>query len=145
SGQELLDRNYFSSFDDLAMSFKGRTVYVDLWATWCVPCKEEFAFNPALKAYLKSKDISILYISMDRDDADKQWKEMMKYYDLTGYHLRVNDALKDDIIYKFYNGKGYSIPRYMLIKDGKIVNDDAMRPSDKEKLYKQIDTLTEAR
>jgi hypothetical protein len=35
--------------------------------------------------------------------------------------------------------KGYSIPRYLLIKNGQIVVADALRPSDKEKLHEQVE------
>lgn len=143
--EQVLDRNAYTSFDALLKNYKDKTVYVDLWATWCAPCKEEFAFGKELKSYLKSKNIAMLYISMDRDDADEQWKNMIKFYGLTGEHIRVSPSLQKDIINRFYDGKSYSIPRYMIIKNGKILNDAAMQPSDKEKLYKQIESFVEAK
>ena len=70
---------------------------------------------------------------------------MIRYYGLGGNHIRTNDKLRQDIINRFYDGKGYSIPRYLLIKNGKILNDAALQPSDKDKLYQQIDRLIGAR
>ena len=68
----------------------------------------------------------------------QQWKDMIKFYKLAGNHIRTNDALLKDLINKLWGGKGYAIPRYLILKDGKLVVADALRPSDKGKLYEQI-------
>lgn len=140
SGKQQFVENYntINSFDQLAAKFKGKTVYVDLWATWCGPCKKEFAYNDSLKYFLEKNGMQALYISIDKDAADKQWKDMIRYYDLQGYHVRASAKLMDDIRKLFSTNKNLSIPRYAIIKDGKMVLNDAKRPSDKEALYKQI-------
>jgi thiol-disulfide isomerase/thioredoxin len=137
--EKIID-NYLSikTLEELTGMFKGKTVFVDLWATWCGPCKEEFAFNKNLKKFLKEKNIEILYISMDDDNRDKQWKDMIKYYELTGTHIRTSDILRKDIAQKIWGTQSYSIPRYLIIKGGKIVENDALRPSSKQDLYNQI-------
>jgi len=129
-----------NTLDDLMAEFKGKTVFVDIWATWCGPCKAEFEYGEELEKFLKSKNADMLYISMDKDLADAQWKEMIKYYKLAGSHIRVNPKLLQNLMDKLWDGKGYSIPRYLILKDGKLVNDKALRPSDKDKLYQQIST-----
>lgn len=128
-----------NSLDELMTKFKGKTVFVDLWATWCGPCKAEFEYGHELEKFLAAKGVEMLYISMDKDEADQQWKDMVKYYKLTGNHIRTNQALQTDLINKLWEGKGYAIPRYLILKDGKLVVASALRPSDKEKLYKQIE------
>ncbi len=75
---------------------------------------------------------------MDKEAVEQQWKDMIKYYKLSGSHIRTNDLLQKDLINKLWDGKGYSIPRYLILKDGKLVVPDALRPSDKNKLYEQI-------
>jgi hypothetical protein len=40
-----------------------------------------------------------------------------------------------------WDGKGYSIPRYLILIDGKLVEANALRPSDKTKLYQQISSF----
>ncbi|HWW38461.1 TlpA disulfide reductase family protein [Pedobacter sp.] len=134
--QELLAN--VDTFDELAARFKDKLVYVDIWATWCGPCKAEFEYNPGLHEFLKAKQIEMLYISMDKPEADQQWKQMIRYYDLRGKHIRTSDSLRQDLMNKFWDGKSYSIPRYLIVKDGKVIEANALRPADKDKLYQQI-------
>lgn len=138
--EQKLMSNYsqINSLEELANRFKGKTVFVDIWATWCGPCKAEFEYGEELEKFLKRKNAEMLYISMDKAEVEQQWKDMIKYYNLGGNHIRTNDLLQKDLIAKLWDGKGYSIPRYLIIKDGKVVVPDALRPSDKTKLYDQI-------
>lgn len=138
SDQKILDNRNIHSFKDLMEHFKGKKVFVDMWATWCGPCKEQFQFNPGLKAYLKANNVEMLYISMDNDQADRQWKEMIKYYDLSGKHVRTGEALKKDLMNLFWDGKSYSIPRYLIVKDGVVLEKMALQPGDGQRLYDQI-------
>jgi len=137
-GQQLLESSKITSFDQLMAPFKGKIVYVDLWATWCAPCKEQFRYNAELKKFLTDNNVEMLYISMDKDDADVQWKEMIRYYDLKGSHVRTTDSLRKELLVKLWDGKSYWIPRYLIVKDGVIVQANAFQPSDKQKLYDQI-------
>jgi thiol-disulfide isomerase/thioredoxin len=134
----LADYSAINSLDELAMKFKGKTVFVDIWATWCGPCKAEFEFNPELEKYLKEKGVEMLFISMDKDGVDQHWRDMIKYFKLSGNHVRTNQTLQQDLINRLWDGKGYSIPRYLILKDGKLVVASALRPSDQTKLYEQI-------
>lgn len=140
ASQHLIDNaDSIATVEQLIAQFKSKTIYLDLWATWCGPCKEQFAYNDSLKHFLNSKNIEVLYISIDKDAADKQWKDMIKYYNLQGYHIRASKQLSADI-YKVFGNKGQlSIPRYALLKDGKIVLPDAKAPGEKEQLYKQLE------
>ncbi len=137
--QKVID-NYQSvaSLDELAGMFKGKTVFVDIWATWCSPCKEEFKYNAGLKQFLQKNNAEILYVSIDDENRDKQWKDMIKFYDLSGTHIRVSESLRKDLTDVIWKNKQVSIPRYLIIKDGKLVESQAKRPSSGQELYTQI-------
>lgn len=46
--------------------FRGRTVPLNVWATWCVPCREEIPTLDALQAMLGGEDFQVLPLSIDR-------------------------------------------------------------------------------
>ncbi|BDD09292.1 hypothetical protein FUAX_17240 [Fulvitalea axinellae] len=128
-----------TSLEELLKKFKGQKLYVDVWATWCGPCKTEFEHNKELKKLLKRKGINVLYISIDRPDREKAWNEMIRYYELEGSHIRAEKPLVKDLEKIFGNGGGLSIPWYMLIdENGDIVKKRASRPADLQSLENEI-------
>jgi thiol-disulfide isomerase/thioredoxin len=140
AGQTLLENfESIETVDQLAARFKAKIVFVDLWATWCGPCKEEFAHSAALKSFLSTKGIEMLYVSIDKKEVDLQWKTMIKYYNLQGLHLRASDKLNKDLHKVLGNKELLAIPRYLIIKDGKIVQANAKAPSQKDKLYQELE------
>ena len=110
-------------------SFKGKYVYVDVWATWCGPCKREIPFLEELQEqYHSNNKIAFASISVDRNkDA---WEKMVKDKNLGGYQLHTTGTNHQQLSTN-YRIKG--IPRFMLFDpSGKIVNVNAPRPSSKE-------------
>ena len=51
--------------------FRGRTVLVNLWATWCVPCRKEMPALDALEAKMGGSDFQVVAINIDTRDAEK--------------------------------------------------------------------------
>ncbi|WP_419698086.1 TlpA family protein disulfide reductase [Mucilaginibacter sp. NFX135] len=131
----------FSSVEDLKKHFKGKNVYIDLWATWCVPCRMEFPAYDLIKTDLKKNNINCVYISIDKLQAKPSWKDMVVKSHLEGYHILANDKLKADIKKLVYKNGQVSIPRYILLnKTGRIISLDAPRPSSL-KLVKMLNEL----
>ncbi len=99
--------------------FKGRIVYLDIWGTWCGPCKEKLAESPYVKSQLKDFDIVYLYLA--NRSPEESWKNIIKEYDLTGensvhYNL---PAAQQRAVEEFL--KVNSFPTYKLIdKRGNI-------------------------
>ena len=112
------------SLDD----FRGKVLYVDFWASWCGPCRQQFPYAKKLKEELtdkQQKQIIFLYISIDNNE--ESWKNGIEKLGIEGEHLYAPGAWKSDIAQHF---KIYGIPRYMLIdKHGNVVDPNAKRPS----------------
>jgi thiol-disulfide isomerase/thioredoxin len=51
--------------------WRGRTVLVNLWATWCVPCRKEMPALDRLQAKLGGKDFQVVAINIDTRDPEK--------------------------------------------------------------------------
>lgn len=108
------------SLDD----FKGRYVYIDIWATWCAPCREEYPHLQMLEKAFQGTNISFVSISTDQDEA--KWKQTVKDEKMGGIQLHTGG---DEDFLNAFRVKG--IPRFILINpEGRIENANMTRPSD---------------
>ena len=117
---------------------KGKYVYIDVWATWCGPCRAEIPFLKTAEEKYQGKNIEFVSISVDvAKDYDK-WKTFVTDKQLGGMQLLADNNWNSDFIKAFAIN---SIPRFILIDpDGKIVDSDALRPSN-PKLLEKLDVL----
>lgn len=115
-------------------SFKGKYVYIDLWATWCSPCIGEIPHLQNLEKRFQGK--KIVFVSISCDDSKREWKEYVKKHALEGVQLNF------DMDRRFRDAYGVkNIPRFILLdKKGNIINPDMTRPSDPE-TEKTLSTL----
>ena len=108
--------------------FKGKFVYIDVWATWCGPCIAEI---PALKELHKDyddKNLAIISLSIDKMADKEKWKNMVADKNLTGTQIMADKEWESEFV-RSYGITG--IPRFILIgPDGEIVDNNAPRPSD---------------
>ncbi|WP_445730791.1 TlpA family protein disulfide reductase [Mariniflexile sp.] len=115
---------------------KGKYVYIDVWATWCGPCKAEIPSLKALEKQYHGKNIQFVSLSIDDDrshggswdKAREDWKAMVADKELSGIQLFAPNGWQSQFVLD-YKIKG--IPRFILIDpNGNIVTPDAPRPSD---------------
>lgn len=113
-----------TSLDD----FKGKVTYIDIWATWCLPCRGEIPALKELEKKFHGKDVAFVSISIDQNK--DEWKEFVKSEDLKGVQLFAENAFESQFIQDYGIRQ---IPTFIIIdKEGKIVKADAPRPSSDE-------------
>ncbi|MEO1514435.1 MAG: TlpA disulfide reductase family protein [Bacteroidota bacterium] len=133
-----------NSLDELTKKFRGKAIYIDLWATWCGPCRREFQHKQGLLDFAKDKDLELVYISADGPGETEKWKQFIELNKIAGHHVLANQQLRADLTDRFYRRikkgrKVLSLPTYIIVnKKGKVVQRDARRPSDGKRLYKQL-------
>jgi thiol-disulfide isomerase/thioredoxin len=104
--------------------FAGKVVYLDLWASWCSPCRAETPFLSAIYEKYKN-DTRIAFVSIAVSDAETSWREALTQ-DKPGW-LQLWD--KENVVKMAYVAN--MIPQFVIInKKGEIVNFNAPKPSD---------------
>ncbi len=123
--------NYKGGKTSLA-DLKGKYVYIDVWATWCGPCKAEIPHLKNIEKRFHSKNIEFVSLSIDNKKNYPKWRKMVAEKELGGVQLIADKDWKSQFVVDYaING----IPRFILIDpEGKIVNADAPRPSNPELL-----------
>ncbi len=119
-------------------SLKGKYVYVDLWATWCGPCRAEIPSLKKMEEAYHGKNIEFVSVSVDSEKDYEKWKTFVTEKALTGIQLYAGKAVLSDFVKAF---EVNSIPRFILIDPkGVVVDADAKRPSD-PRLQEQLNKL----
>lgn len=104
--------------------YRGKYIYIDMWATWCGPCQKELPYLKKLEETFRDKNILFLGLSIDEDKA--KWEARVKSGALCGTQLHIGRGSK------FQRDYGITgIPHFILLDpQGRIVNASMTRPSD---------------
>lgn len=105
---------------------KGKYVYIDMWATWCGPCKQQLPYLKKLAEEFEGRNIVFVGLSVDKDRA--AWEKAVAGEQLPGVQLYLGprSSFQQD-----YGVNG--IPRFILLDpEGRIVDSDMLRPSDED-------------
>jgi thiol-disulfide isomerase/thioredoxin len=93
--------------------WRGKTVLVNLWATWCVPCRKEMPALDSLQTKLGGKDFEVVAINIDTRDAEKP-KNFLKDGNLT--RLSYFSDQKAKVFQDLKNiGKALGMPTSVLV------------------------------
>ena len=121
--------------------FKGRIVYLDIWGTWCGPCKDKLKESWKVKEALKNYDIVYLYLA--NRSPEESWKNVIKEYNLTGPNCVHYNLPKEQqhAVERFLNVDGF--PTYRLIdKQGNIHYLHWLHADDMPTFLQTIDQLS---
>ncbi|RIA09628.1 thiol-disulfide isomerase/thioredoxin [Flavobacteriaceae bacterium MAR_2010_72] len=106
---------------------KGKYVYIDVWATWCGPCKREIPFLKEVETQFHGKNIEFVRTSIDVAKDHDKWTTMVEEMELGGIQLFADNDWKSKFVTDYAID---GIPRFILVDpDGNIVSADAPRPS----------------
>jgi len=140
-------RRAVHSLDELIAPYKGRVVYLDIWGTWCPPCREEMKYAPALKQHVDTAKVVFLYLDMDADKEEVNWREYVQLNDIAGEHVRMTRdeiAVIWEALLRGSSEKPVYPGFFIFGRDGKLVETRAKRPSETEALYQQLKEAVDA-
>lgn len=110
-------------------NFKGSYVFINVWATWCKICLEDFPLLEEIQEKYRSKPIKFVNISVDKQSNKVSWKEFLLNNKYNGIHL-ISDQDFDSTFLRFFKVK--RLPRFIILdKEGKVLESDAPMLTDK--------------
>ncbi len=110
-------------------NLRGKTVLIDIWGTWCVPCIEEMPNLDKLQQRYKDRsDVAIVSVACDKKR--EKWTAFLDKHQPSWTQYLITPE-GDKVLNEVYRTIG--IPRFIIIdRQGRIVTADSMRPSDPE-------------
>lgn len=119
--------------------YKGKIILLDIWGTWCGPCKEALSHSQA--EYERLKDYDLVYLYLANNSSDESWQNVIKMYDVTGdnvVHYNLPEA-QQSAIEAFL--QVHAFPTYKLIdRNGSILDVNA-DPRDLEGLARLLEQM----
>lgn len=112
----------------------GKIIYIDIWTTWCGPCKMEIPYAIELQESFKDMDIAFVNLCMDSDKAS--WQKTIVESSIPGENYFFNkeqtQLFRDKLKFEGY-------PTYLIIdKKGMLIDNNASRPSSGDKIKQTL-------
>lgn len=106
--------------------FNGKYVYMDIWATWCGPCKVQIPFMKELEKQFHNEPIHFVSVSLDKLEDKPIWEKMVRENQMSGVQLFAGREDNFGFDYKIEY-----IPTFIILdKEGNIMIDRAPAPMD---------------
>lgn len=131
--QEVPEQDFFNYIKD---AYPGKVVYIDVWATWCIPCCKEFAPAKELHKFYRNKDV--VFVNLCLSSEVEEWRSTLLRLDIQGENYFFDDDASA-IFMNTYQLSGY--PTYLIFdKKGVLINKNAPRPTALQYVIKLIDS-----
>ena len=119
--------------------YKGKIILLDIWGTWCGPCKEALSHSQEEYERLKPYDMVFLYLA-NRSSEDS-WKNVIREYDVTGDNVVHYNLPQDQqkAVENFLKVDSY--PTYKLIDEEGNILDVNADPRNLDGLVRLIDSM----
>lgn len=122
-------------FNKIMTDKKGKTIYIDIWATWCSPCKRQLPHS--IKMQEMFQDVEFVYLCCQ--SKEETWENVIKQYQINGTHILLTEEQFDYMKEKFTIA---GVPHYILIdKNGNIEFNDYPGCKTEEVIETKLKTL----
>lgn len=128
-------------FARLTKLYQGKIIYLDIWGTWCEPCRREMKYTGKIKEAMQDKDVVFVYLATRSPDIS--WTNIIKEMDVTGKQVaHYNLPTAQQLLLEEYLNVSY-YPNYFIIdREGKIVEKHTeLRPSKGQELIDRLNKL----
>jgi peroxiredoxin len=111
--------------------YRGKVILLNIWATWCDPCKREMPSMEALHRDLKDRGLAVVAVSVDKQQMEPTIRQFVKDYDLT-FDVLYDRAELFRAVYR-YTGvpETYIIDRDGVVRRKWIGEDDWSSPANR--------------
>ena len=106
-----------NSLLELVQKSASRFAFIDVWATWCIPCIQEFSHLDLLTKYFQNNNIAQIFLSIDDESDRKKWENFIAENYISGDHYLISEEIQNDLLKVLSatgSGNTLSIPRYLL-------------------------------
>ncbi|WP_018338878.1 TlpA family protein disulfide reductase [Butyricimonas synergistica] len=108
--------------DHTLREFKGKYVFIDVWASWCYPCRKEYPYLQELEKKMKGRNI--VFVGISCDDAEWRWTGAVGMMEGVQWWIAGREAFMKAF-------KVDRIPRFILLdRKGRVLKLEMTRPSD---------------
>lgn len=138
-----VDLKEYASLEKSLATLNGDYFFIDTWATWCIPCIQEFNYYVNISKYLIKNNIQEVFWSVDKKSDTEKWKSYINKQFIAGYHFQLSENNQLEIL-KLLGGKNdiLSIPQYLFYnKKKKSFTANLPRPSSGVVLESYINNL----
>ena len=116
------------SIEEMLSKYNGKFIYLDIWASWCAPCRAMIPFSHKNKEKLSQEDVVFVYLSIDENII--RWRTAVKDEGIdkkNSYLISQQSSFIKE--HQIIGKKG--IPYYMIFdRKGRLIIDSAMRPDE---------------